>query len=336
MTPSAPGSRPQVSIVLPTLDERGFIRDCLDSLLAQDYTDITEILVVDGGSADGTREIVSAMGAPVRLLDNPRVAAAAALNIGMREAKGEVVVRGDAHAWYEPDYVRRCVEVLGETGADNVGGCMRPVGVGTLGCAIAAATSSPLGMGPGRFHYAKRREEVDTVWLGCWRRETLERLGGFDEENLQWGAEDHELNMRLRQGGGRIILDPSICAWYFPRNTWRGLWRQYFNYGVGKASTLVKHRSIPSRRPLAPAALVAGSALMLLAGRGLWRLGPPAAHAGFCALAAWKMSGEPGARLPETFAVMESCHWSYGLGFWTGLWRAIRGRVFDARPRGHR
>src|SRR3954452_8943621 len=111
---------PTVTIVLPTLDERSHLRDCLDSLLAQDFGDIAEILVVDGGSTDGTREVVAGEPAPVRLLDNPRVTAAAAMNVGIREAAGEVIVRADAHTLYAPDYVRRCVEVLTETGAANV------------------------------------------------------------------------------------------------------------------------------------------------------------------------------------------------------------------------
>jgi glycosyltransferase involved in cell wall biosynthesis len=268
-----------VSVILPTLNERAFIRDCLDSLVAQDFTDVLEILVVDGGSTDGTRDIVACFGAPVRIVDNPRVTAAAALNIGLAEAKGVIVVRADAHTLYARDYVRRCVEVLEETGAANVGGRMRPVGTTSFGRAVAAVTSSPLGVGPGKFHYADERVDVDTVYLGTFRRELLEQLGGWDESNLQWGAEDHELNLRITEAGGRIVLDPSIGSWYFPRETPRALARQYFNYGIGKASTLAKHRALPSWRPLVPAGLVAAAAAGGLTGRRWRRAIVPAGYA---------------------------------------------------------
>jgi GT2 family glycosyltransferase len=327
---------PSVSIVLPTLNEQGYIRDCLDSLRAQDYEGVEEILVVDGGSTDETRAIVAAAGAPVRLVENPRVTAAAAMNIGVAEAKGEMVVRADAHTLYAGDYVRRCVEVMAETGAQNVGGLMRPVGTTRFGRSVAAATTTPVGVGPGRFHYSDRREEVDTVYLGSFWTQTLHDLGGYDESKLQWGAEDQELNFRLRQAGGRIVLDPSIQSTYFVRETPKLLWRQYRNYGVCKASTLVKHRTLPTPRPLAPAVLVAAAAVGAVAGRGWARIAIPALHAIAVAAALKARPPQVVADPVRTFVAVEVCHWSYGLGFWSGLARAVRGREFQSRPRGHR
>ena len=154
---------PTISVVLPTLNERGYLRDCLDSLLKQDSREIIEILVVDGGSSDGTREVVEAQGGVVRLIDNPRVTAAAAMNIGIAEAVGDVICRADAHTIYSPDYVRRCVDVLRESGAENVGGPMVPVGTTNFGRAVSAVTTSPFGVGPGKFHYATGRMDVETV-----------------------------------------------------------------------------------------------------------------------------------------------------------------------------
>jgi succinoglycan biosynthesis protein ExoA len=328
--------QPTVSVVLPALNERHYIKDCLDSLARQDYAHIMEVLVCDGGSTDGTRDIVAGYGGIVRLVDNPGVTAAAGLNIGLREIRGAVYCRGDAHALYATDYVRRCVDVLLETGASNVGGPMRAVGTTSFGRAVAAVTSSPLGVGPGLFHYGTERADVDTVYLGCWWSDELEKFRGWDETSLQWGAEDHELNLRIREAGGRIVLDPSIRSWYFPRGTPRGLARQYLNYGVGKASTLAKHRTLPSWRPLAPAGLVFFTVFGLAFGRGGWRFAAPCIHAMVCSGAALRVSRTPGVGPPRAFGAIEICHWSYGIGFWRGLARRLRGRGFVTRPGGHR
>jgi len=249
---------------------------------------------------------------------------------------GDVIVRMDAHALYAPDYVRRCVEVLLETGADNVGGLMRPLGVSAFGRAVAAATTTPWGVGPGAFHYADERRDVDTVFLGCYWRESLQALGGYDEENLQWAAEDHELNFRLTQRGGRITLDPLIRSVYFPRSSPTSLARQYRNYGTGKMSTLWKHRRLPTWRPLVPAALVVSSAVGLTAGRGVGRVAVPLVHAAFCGVAALQAGRDPGVAPHRAFAAFEIMHWSYGVGTLAGLGRIVSGRGFTNRPRGHR
>src|SRR6202022_4065168 len=168
---------PSVSVILPTLNERATIVDCLQSILGQDYRAIREVLVVDGGSTDGTRELVARFPPPVRMVDNPRITAAAAMNVGIAQATGDIICRADAHSLYARSYVRRCVDVLEETAAANVGGRMNPVGTTSFGRAVAAVTTSPLGVGPGRFHYGQARREVDTVYLGCWRPDELRPLG---------------------------------------------------------------------------------------------------------------------------------------------------------------
>lgn len=325
-----------VTIVLPTLDERAHITDCLDSLLAQDYPAIAEILVVDGGSVDGTRDLVGARGAPVRLVPNPRVTAAAAMNVGLAEATADVIVRADAHTLYAPDFVTRCVEVLETSGADVVGGPMRPVGTTAYGRAVAAVTSSPAGVGPGRFHYAREAQDVDTVYLGTYRKEVVTAAGGYDEDDLQWAAEDQELNYRLRRAGRRIRLDPSIRSEYFPRQTPRALWRQYFNYGLCKASTLRKHGRLPTWRPLAPAAMVAATALAALLGaitrRPTVAVAPVAAYVAGAGWVALRLGDRPGVAPHRAFGALSVCHWAYGLGVWAGVLRIVTGRRFDTRP----
>jgi GT2 family glycosyltransferase len=328
---------PTVSIVLPTFNERAYIRDCLASLAAQDYGEIVEILVIDGGSTDGTVDIAESFGQPVRVLPNPRVSAAAALNVGLAAATGDIVCRADAHALYAGDYVSRCVELLLESGAQNVGGPMRPVGTNAFGRAVAAATSSKLGVGPGRFHLEDASGAVDTVYLGCWWRDTLESLGGWDETSLQWAAEDHELNFRLRKQGGTILLDPEIRSVYFPRDTWRGLARQYANYGTGKVSTLVKHRALPTLRPLAPATLLGAFAIGGIAGavaRKPWIAAVlPSTYAVGVLGAGAVVKREPGVPPHRTALAIATCHVAYGYGFWRGLWRVLVGKGFDSRPR---
>lgn len=325
-----------VSVVLATLDEQATLRDCLSSLLAQDYEGPIEILVVDGGSRDATRLIAAGAGPTVRVIDNPRVTAAAAMNIGCRHADADIIVRADAHSLYAPDYVRQCAEALENPEVAMVGGPMRPVGLTSFGRAVAVVTSSPLGVGPGRFHYATERTEVDTVYLGAFHRAVIEAAGGYDEVGLQWAAEDHELNMRIRQRGGRIVLDPAIRSWYFPRQTPGTLWRQYFNYGRGKASTLAKHRRLPTWRPLVPAAMVAGAAATVTVAAASRRPGvaiaPVAGYLATTAALGWRFGADPGVAPHRASLALGICHWAYGLGFWAGVGRIVTGRPFDSRP----
>jgi cellulose synthase/poly-beta-1,6-N-acetylglucosamine synthase-like glycosyltransferase len=282
---------------------------------------------------------MSAADPRVQLLDNPRRSAAAAMNVGVAAATGEFVVRADAHSVYAPDFVRRSLEVLAETGAADAGGPMRPVGTSRFGRAVAAVTTSRIGMGSGAFHWTTRQQVVDTVYLGCYRRATLDHLGGYDETGLQWAAEDQELNFRLRRQGATIVCDPSIRSWYFPRDTPGALWRQYRNYGVCKVSTLVKHRKLPTLRPLAPPALVAALALSAVAAVVTRRPLPAAPVAAWVALVATvgaRLGRQPGVEPARASLALAICHVSYGVGFWAGCGRVITRRPFQSRPPGRR
>jgi cellulose synthase/poly-beta-1,6-N-acetylglucosamine synthase-like glycosyltransferase len=328
----------RVTIAVPTFDEEAWIAGCLDSLLAQDYPGIDAILVVDGRSNDSTRAIVERIAAEhptVRLLDNPNRSAAAALNVALAATRTDVFVRADAHTTYAPDYVRRCVEVLTETGADDVGGPMVPDAKTRFGRAVAAVTTSRIGIGSGAFHWTTSRRDVDTVYLGTYRAELLRRLGGWDESGLQWAAEDHELNFRITASGGRIVCDPSIRSWYRPRETPRALWRQYFNYGVGKVSTLAKHHRLPTWRPLAPASFVAASGagvgLALLTRRPVF-LAPVAAWCAVAGVASAGMARRNDAAPADCVAALAICHTAYGIGFWTGCARLAAGMPFTSSP----
>ena len=329
-----------ITIILPTLNERSHIRDCLDSLKKQDYLNIVEILVVDGGSSDGTQEIVTADGGIVRLVDNPKMTAAAAMNIGIKESTTDVYVRVDAHTLYATDYVSRSVATYDESKAQVVGGPMRPTGTNPFGRAVAAVTSSPLGVGPGRFHYSEKLEEVETVYLGIFDAEFVQNVGGYDETNLQWASEDQELNYRIRRAGGKILLDPNIRSTYFPRDTPRALARQYHNYGMCKASTLAKHKRLPYLRPMVPAIMVAAFfmwvALMLLIGNVLLLPLPLIAYLAAVLIIGFKMSKVRGVTPHRVAFAMAICHWCYGFGFWRGVGRIVTFRKFDLRPKSGR
>lgn len=331
---------PPVTLILPTLNEKAHIRECLDSLLGQDYDNIVSILVIDGGSTDGTREIVNAEGGIVRLIENPRVTAAAAMNIGIAECATDRFVRVDAHTLYATDYVSRSVATWLETNAEVVGGPMRPVGTTPFGKAVAAVTTSPLGVGPGRFHYSEKLEEVETVYLGIFDKAFVQKVGGYDETTLQWAAEDQELNFRIRKAGGRIILDPRIRSTYFPRSTPKALARQYHNYGMCKASTLKKHRMLPYWRPLAPALMVLAVFVWVIGSIGLgaiWMTPVPFLLYTVAALVIGdRMRRESGDSRYRIALALVICHWCYGFGFWRGVGRIMTHRKFDSKPRSGR
>lgn len=320
---------PLVTLIMPIRNEERFIERSLGAVLAQDYPpDRLEILVVDGMSDDDTPTIVRDMLAdrPTgRLLNNPGRIVPTAMNIGLEAAQGDVIVRVDGHTIIAPDYVRRCIEVLQETGADAVGGPMRAQGGSAFGQAVALATSHPLGVGGSRFHYATEPQEVDTVYMGTWPREVFDRIGRFDEELVR--NQDDEFNYRLRAAGGRIWLDPSIRSTYYARATPRSLWRQYFQYGLYKVRVFQKVPGSARTRhwipPLFALAVLGGLPVALLipllrlpyaAGLALYLLIDLVVSIRIAARAGWRHL----LRLPFIFPIL---HLSYGLGFWAGLLR---------------
>lgn len=333
----ANSSQPFITVILPIRNEARYIAQCLDAVVAQDYPRAKiEILVADGMSDDGTRDIITQFimrDARVQLIDNPERIVPTALNRGIRAARGEVIIRVDGHAVIAPDYVRRCIDNLAVVDADCVGGTISTVGQTQIARAIAIAQSSPFGVGSAVFRYATRAQYVDTLAFGAYRRKVFDRLGWFDEELVR--NQDDEFNFRLIRAGGRIWLDPQIRSTYYSRSTLRGLWRQYFEYGFWKVRVIQKHRQPASWRHLVPATFVLALMLSLLASvvfqSLFWFAGVllPYALASIGA-AAW-LGIRNGWRniliLPLAFATM---HLAYGIGFLVGLVRFARltfGRV---------
>jgi glycosyltransferase involved in cell wall biosynthesis len=243
---------PTVTVAVPVLNEADHIGACLDAIDSQTYTNVVEVLVIDGGSSDGTPALAERPG--VRVLHNPRRIQAAALNRALEAAKGDVLVRVDGHCVIAPDYVERCVDALERTGAAMVGGAMTPVAEGWKQRGVAAAMASSFGAGPARFHVGGDPGWVDTVYLGAYRVDTVTAVGGYREVDVN---EDAELAVRLRTRG-RIWFDPAIRSTYAPRESFAALSRQFYRYGRGRAATVRAHPTAIAPRQLAAPALVVG------------------------------------------------------------------------------
>lgn len=311
-----------VSVIIPARNEEKFLARCLDSVYAQTVPPL-EVILADGMSEDQTREIAGEYAEKygnLIVLDNPEKIAPTALNRAIRLSKGEAIARVDAHCLLEPDYLEECLSALERSGADNVGGPMRAEGIGTIPEAIALATSSPFGVGNALFHYATDERWVDTVYLGCYRREVFEKIGCFDEELVR--NQDDELNFRLTQSGGKILLSPRIRSTYYNRASLRKLFSQYFQYGFWKVRVIQKHGRPASWRHLVPGAFVLALLASLLAlpwsflpFAFLWGAYLPAASF-FAARLSWK-------KLPLLVLIFFILHVSYGAGFLSGLGRAL-------------
>ena len=318
---------PLVSVILPIRNEGKYIEKCLSTIIEQDYDlDKIEILVVDGASEDNTKEIVKKLCVKhknVRLLHNPWRVVPTAMNIGIRNAKGNVIVRVDGHTILEKDYISQGIEYLKKTQADNVGGLMRAIGKTYLSSAIAFATSSPFGIGNAAFHYSNKEQYVDTVYMGIYPREVFHKIGLFDEELVR--NQDDELNYRLRKAGGRIFITPQIKSYYYNRGSLQSLWKQYFQYGFWKIRVLQKHPKMMQLRQFLPACFILSIMTSILLSS--WNffffylllfilLSYSVCNFYSCFRIAKKESWKYLPMLPITFATL---HLSYGTGFLAGL-----------------
>lgn len=247
-----------VAVIIPCRNEEKFIGKSLDSIIAQDYPkDRLEILFVDGMSDDGTRGILETYIQQytfIRLLDNPKKVVPTALNIGIKSSQAKVIIRMDVHTEYAPDYIVRCLQVLEETEADNVGGAWVPKGKTYLQRAISIAFQSSFSSGGAGSHDVRHEGPVDSVYLGCWQKTTLEKIGLFDEELVR--NQDDELNLRLIRSGGRIWQSPKIKSWYYPRASIIALFKQYVQYGYWKVRVIQKHKIPASIRHIVPGMFV--------------------------------------------------------------------------------
>jgi glycosyltransferase involved in cell wall biosynthesis len=332
---SPPRPENSVSIIVPCRNEIKAIDSFLTSLLEQDLNGLDwEVLIADGMSDDGTREKLERFcekNPRIRLIDNPSRIVSTGLNAAIRVARGDVILRMDVHTEYQADYIERCVRVLGKTGAQNVGGACIAEGRGYVGRAIAAAFQSRFAVGGARWHQPNHEGPVDTVHLGCWRRDVFRRIGLFDETLVR--NQDDELNLRLLRQGGRIWQSPQIVSWYHPRSSLGALFRQYSQYGFWKVAVIKKHRLPASWRHVVPGAFVIANFVFLAAvvlshgvGHGPLRLlttlgaGMDIVYAFAIVVATFAAARKNGwtllAALPTVFVTY---HLAYGFGFLAGI-----------------
>ena len=316
--PAAPTAAPSVSVIVPARDAEATLGLALDRVLAQEYDGDIEVIVADGSDTPQTAEVVRQR-PTVRLVPNPYKTIGFGINLAIREAKGDFLLRCDAHSFLPPGYVRRAVETLQRTGAANVGGRQVPVGTTAFERAVAIAMSAAIGAGDARYRLGGKEGPVDTVYLGAFRRDALDAIGGFDSHFFH--NQDYEVNWRLRQSGEAVWFDPALSVEYRPRATLRKLVRQYFNYGRWKAAVLLRHpKSLRSRHLAPPALLVAliGAALLAIFHRpwAPWAAVVPAVYV--LTLIAWSVVGGvrqrtlAAATVPLALATM---HISWAIGF---------------------
>jgi glycosyltransferase involved in cell wall biosynthesis len=314
------------SVLVPVLDEAAHIRDCVAAMRAQELDEDYELLFLDGGSTDGTRELLVELAAAderIRVLDNPARTVPHALNIGLREARGAVVVRMDAHTLYPPRYLADGLERLRRGDVVWVSGPQLPHGVDAGTRRIALALSTRLGTGGAAYrHEATGETEAASGFTGLFDRGFIEQLGGWDEA---WPAnQDAELAARVRKAGGRIVILPALGAQYVPRGSLKALARQYRRYGVYRAKTCARHpQTIELRHGLPPALVLTAVAAALPLGRARVVSRAVMALYGAVLLATAVAAGRrapprDAAALPAVFATM---HAAWGAGFLAGCAR---------------
>ncbi len=228
-----------ISVIIPCRNEENFIKDCLDSIVQQDYQkDMMEVLVVDGMSDDTTADIVRTYEKKytfIKLFSNPKKIVPTALNIGIKNALGDIIIRVDSHAIYPRNYFSTLVHYAKKLNADNVGGALitLPANNSRTAKSIAIVLSSPFGVGNARYRLDGKRKreyfETDTVPFGCYKRNVFNRIGLYDEDLIR--NQDNEFNERLKKAGGKIYIVPSLKIRYFARSNYKKLFKMLFQYG---------------------------------------------------------------------------------------------------------
>jgi glycosyltransferase involved in cell wall biosynthesis len=330
---------PKVSVIIPCYNEEETIQLVLEALLQQTFPqEQMEVVIADGMSTDRTREAIAAFQQEhpdfnLEIVDNPKQNIPAALNTAIAAAKGEIIVRLDAHALPYRDYVARSVKGLQEGLGKNVGGVweITPGAETWMAESIAFAAAHPFGVGDAKYRYTDQAGEVDTVPFGAFKKILIDQIGGFNEDLL--ANEDYEFNVRVRKAGGRIWLDPGIQARYRARPTLRALSKQYWRYGYWKVRMLRLYPETIRWRQAIPPVFILG-----LLGAGLvsfwlpfagWILGIEVVLYALALFAMGLQAALVKRRLSDFISVplaMMTMHFSWGGGFLWSLLKLLFGR----------
>ncbi|MEU3333906.1 glycosyltransferase family 2 protein [Streptomyces sp. NPDC002144] len=332
---------PAVSVIMPVLNEERHLRGAVEAILAQEYAGEMEVVIALGPSTDRTDEIAARLVAEtaadankrVHTVPNPTGRTPAALNAAIKASRHPIVVRVDGHGMLSPNYIATAVRLLEETGAQNVGGIMHAEGENAWEQAVAAAMTSKIGVGNAVFHTGGAAGEAETVYLGVFRREALERQGGYNEEFIR--AQDWELNFRIREAGGLIWFSPELRVSYRPRPSVRALAKQYKDYGRWRHVVARYHEGSINLRYLAPPTALLAITAGLVVGALVtpWALLIPGGY-----LAAIVLGSVPAGRglplkarlqIPVALATM---HMSWGWGFLTSPKSLARKVIASRRP----
>ncbi|MEA2144558.1 MAG: succinoglycan biosynthesis protein ExoA [Solirubrobacteraceae bacterium] len=327
-----PGPEITCSVLMPVLNEEGHIRDSVAAMRSQHFAGRLEFLVVDGGSSDRTREILRELAAAdprIRVLDNPRRIASSGLNVALCHARGRYVARMDAHTEYQENYVALGIRRLRDGDTAWVSGPPVPVGRGPVSRAVALALRSPLGRGGSRKWAAQagepaREYALDSgVFAGVWERETLLACGGWDED---WTVnQDSEMAGRFLLAGEQLICLTGMAAFYTPRDSLPGLWRQYLRYGEFREKTAVRHPDTLRRSHLLAPGLVSATVAALISPRPVRRAARAALvlYLGALGASAWQAStwaSDP-ADAALVAPVLATMHYAHGVGTLRGVRR---------------
>ena len=317
-----------ISFILPIRNEFEGIKKTLQSIVSQIIDDDFEIIVADGNSSDGTREILKNLQNNIPnliLIDNPEKIVSTGFNRALNESKGDIIIRVDGHCEIAPDYIQKCLECLEKINTDCVGGATEHVASGLVGKSIKLAQSSFFGVGGVSFRKkVEEGEYVDTLAFGAYKRGVFNQLGGYDEELVR--NQDDEFNFRMIQNDMKIWLDPSIKSTYTQRNSFMGLFKQYFQYGFYKIRVMQKRKGLASWRHVVPGlfvlTLLFGLSIFLFSGNTIPILFLCIPYFSFSLFATiFELIKTPSnfisvMMLPATFFIL---HFSYGLGFLLGI-----------------
>lgn len=331
---AAKAKAPAVSVILPVLNEADHLEAAVGSVLDQEFDGQLEVLLALGPSKDRTNQIAAKLAKAdprIRLVENPAGLTTVGMNLCIKQAKAEVIIRVDAHSELAPGYIKRGVELLAETGADELGGIMLARGRSAFQQAVAWAYSSRFGIGGAAYHVGGAAGEAESAYLGIFRADALARVGGYDESIIR--GEDWDLAQRIKATGGLVWFSPELSVTYWPRGRFEKLIKQFWSTGVWRGDLTRRNFAVASKRYFAPPVMVLTVAAGLVAAAFELVLGilPLAGYlAAVAALAVTAANLSIKARV-ALLVVLPSIHFSWGAGFWFGFLRGAAKTVDRSR-----